>query len=167
MHNHFTCLLLSIYMPGNNYFMSSVRPEFSDTLIALSHYLILFNCNAQICCGDYNVSFDKKDAHLEYLKKIISINNLYSSWDTVLLTKIIIHILISLCVINHVLTSFFLLVKIYFKRLKISMLYLMLIINLIIMLLFYYYMIYPPIYLISPLHNSSINCYWSKAGLFK
>ena len=68
-----------------------------------------------------------------------------------LLTKII-HILISHWVINHVLTIF-LPVKIYLKKMKITMLYLMLIINLIIMLLFYYYMLYLPIYLFPPLRT--------------
>ena len=149
MHNNFTCMLLSIYMPGNNYYMSSVRPEFSDTLDCIESLFNTIDCNAQICCGDYNVSFDKRDAHLEYLKNFISRNNLYSSW--VLLTKII-HILISHWVVNHVLTIF-LPVKIYLKKLKIIMLYLMLIINLIIMLLFYYYMLYLPMYLFPPLRT--------------
>ena len=68
-------------MPGNNYSMSSVRPEFSDTLDCIESLFNTIDCNAQICCGDYNVSFDKRDAHLEYLKNFISRNNLYSSWD--------------------------------------------------------------------------------------
>ena len=44
MHNNFTCMLLSIYMPGNNYSMSSVRPEFSDALDcieSLFNYMIV------------------------------------------------------------------------------------------------------------------------------
>ena len=64
MHNNFTCMLLSIYMPGNNYSMSSVRPEFSDTLDCIESLFNTIDCNGQICCGDYNVSFDKRDAHL-------------------------------------------------------------------------------------------------------
>ena len=61
-------MLLSIYMTGNNYSMSSVRPEFSDTLDCIDESLInTIDCNAQICCGDYNVSFDKRDPHLEHL----------------------------------------------------------------------------------------------------
>ena len=57
MHNNFTCMLLSIYMPDNNYSMSSVRPEFSDTLDCIESLFNTIDCNAQICCGDYNVSF--------------------------------------------------------------------------------------------------------------
>ena len=64
MHNNLTCMLLSIYMPGNNYCMTSVRPEFSDTLDCIESLFNTINCNAQICCGDYNMSFDKRDAHL-------------------------------------------------------------------------------------------------------
>ena len=75
MHNNFTCMLLSIYMPGNNYSMSSVRPEFSDTLECIVSLFNTIDCNAQICCGDYNVLFDKRDAHLEYLNNFISRNN--------------------------------------------------------------------------------------------
>ena len=81
MHNNCTCMLLSIYMPGNNYSMSSVGPEFSDILDFIESLFNSIDCNAQICCGDYNVSFDKRDAHLEYLITFISRNNLYSSWD--------------------------------------------------------------------------------------
>ena len=61
--------------------MSSVRPEFSDTIDCIESLSNTINCNVQICCGEYNVWFDKRDAHLEYLKNFISRNNLYSSWD--------------------------------------------------------------------------------------
>ena len=81
MHNSFTRMLLSIYMPGNNYSRSSVKPEFSDTLDCIESLFNTIDCNAQICCVDYKVSFDKRDAHLEYLNNFISRNNLYSSWD--------------------------------------------------------------------------------------
>ena len=82
-------------MLGNNYSMSFVRPEFSDTLDCIESLFNTIDCNAQICCGDYNVSFDKRDAHLEYLKKktFPEIMYIYHG-TTVLLTKII-HILIS------------------------------------------------------------------------
>ena len=57
--------------------MSSVRPEFSDTLDCIESLINTIDSNAQMCCGDYNVSFDKRDAHLEHLKKLVSRNNLY------------------------------------------------------------------------------------------
>ena len=151
MHNNFTCMLLSIYMPGNNYSMSSVRPEFSDTLDCIESLFNTIDCNAQICCEDYNVSFDRRDAHLEYLKNFISRNNVYSSWDHSASNKDYTYTNFSLghkSCIDNFFTS-----KIYLKKLKIIMLYLMLIINLIIMLLFYYCMLYLLIYLFPPLYT--------------
>ena len=183
MHNNFTCMLLSIYMPGNNYSMSSVRPEFSDTLelyekkrtiknyilnvdiaitprlsnliillmvvrnyfciylyyleqclfMVITHliYCILLIVMLRFVVGIITC-LDKRDTHLEYLKNFISRNNLYLSWDHSASNKDYTYTNFSLghkSCINH-----FLLVKIYLKKLKIIMLYLMLIINLIIML---------------------------------
>ena len=44
--------------------MSSVRPEFSDTHDCIKSLINTIDCNAKICCGDYNdVSFHKTNEH--------------------------------------------------------------------------------------------------------
>ena len=123
MHNNF--MLLSIYRPGNNYYMSSVRTEFSNTPDCIESLFNTIDCNAQICCGDYNVSFDKRDAHLEYF---ISRNNFYLSWDHSASNKDYTYTNFSLghksCIDN-----FFNIKNIVEKKMKKMMLYLMLIIT--------------------------------------
>ena len=64
-------LITSIYMPCKNYYMSSVRPEFSDILDCIESVINTIDCNAQIWCGDYNVYFEETRTFRTLEKKIL------------------------------------------------------------------------------------------------
>ena len=47
----------------------------------------LSNCDAFICCGDLNTSFERDNAQSRHLSDFISRNDLLLSWDHVLSEK--------------------------------------------------------------------------------
>ena len=76
----FSCLLLSVYLPCDNY-SNTVNKLYSDCIDYIESLLITMNCNAFICCGDYNSSFERLNAQTECLNNFMSRNNLFSSWN--------------------------------------------------------------------------------------
>ena len=45
------------------------------------------DCNAFICCGDFNTTFERSNSQTERLNSFIAINNLYISWNDLFSNK--------------------------------------------------------------------------------
>ena len=74
------CLLLSVYLPCDND-TSSASAKFTE---CIDYNEALFNsvdCNAFICCGDFNTSFERSNGQTEFLNSFITRNNLSISWN--------------------------------------------------------------------------------------
>ena len=70
MSNNFSCLLLSIYLPCDNY-CNAANADYVDCIESL---LISEHCNAFMCCGYYNNSFEQNNAQTECLNNFIKRN---------------------------------------------------------------------------------------------
>ena len=78
--DNFSCLLLSIYLPCDNY-SNAANADYVDCIDCIESLLISEHCNAFICCGDYNTSFERNNAQTECLNNFIERNNLVVSWN--------------------------------------------------------------------------------------
>ena len=72
------CLLLSVYLPCNNY-TSSASAEFTESSDYIESLFNSMNFNAFICCRDCNTSFERSSGQTECLNSFITRNNLYIS----------------------------------------------------------------------------------------
>ena len=52
--SNFYCLLLSVYLPCDNYSTVYVNHEYTECIDYISSLYNTANCSAFICCGDYN-----------------------------------------------------------------------------------------------------------------
>ena len=64
----FSCLLLSVYLPCDNYSTVYVNHEYTECIDYIESLYNTANCGAFTCCGDYNSSFDRSNAQTEFLK---------------------------------------------------------------------------------------------------
>ena len=78
MSNNFSCLLLSIYLPCDNY-CNAANADYVDCIDCIESLLISEHCNAFMCCGYYNTSFEQNNAQTECLNNFIERNNLVVS----------------------------------------------------------------------------------------
>ena len=83
-NNNFSCLLLNIYFPCDNYSNNDVSNQYVDCIDCIESVINVSNCNSFICCGDWNTSFQRNNAQAKYLCDFISRNNFVNSWDHVL-----------------------------------------------------------------------------------
>ena len=79
--NNFTCMLLNVYFPCDNYSNTTVASDYIDYIEYIESLYNSHDCNAYIFCGDYNTSFERNNAHALYLSDFLSRNNLFLSWN--------------------------------------------------------------------------------------
>ena len=58
-----------------------INQEYSECIDYIESLYNNSNCNAFICCGDYNTSFERLNAQTECLNNVISRCNFVASWD--------------------------------------------------------------------------------------
>ena len=80
---NFLCLLLNVYFTCDNYSNTTVTQGFIDCVEYIENLYNLSDCSSYICCGDFNTSSDRNNAHSNYLSDLIERNNLCTSWDHV------------------------------------------------------------------------------------
>ena len=73
------CLLLSVYLPCDNY--TSWASEFTECIDYIESLFNSMDCNALICCGDFNTSFGRPNGQTEYLNSFFTINYFCISWN--------------------------------------------------------------------------------------
>ena len=76
----FSCLLLSVYLPCDNY-CNIVSNEYLECIEHIESLYNTIDCNSFICCGDYNSCFERLNAQTECLNNFITRNNLEVSWN--------------------------------------------------------------------------------------
>ena len=77
-NNMFSCLFVSMYLPYDNY-STNVNSEYPWYVKCIDYFEMLINsiyCNAFVCCGDYNTSFERTNGQTECLNNFISRNKL-------------------------------------------------------------------------------------------
>ena len=77
----FSCLLLNVYLPCDNYSNTTVTQGFIDCVEYIENVYNLSDCSSYICCGDFKTSFERNNAQSYYLIDFIERNNLCTSWD--------------------------------------------------------------------------------------
>ena len=78
----FSCLLLCVYLSCDNYSSVYINQEYSECIYYIESLYNNSNCNAFICCGDYNTSFERLNAQTECcINNFISRCNFVASWD--------------------------------------------------------------------------------------
>ena len=77
----FSCLLLSVYLPCDNYSTVYVNHEYTECIDYIESLYNAANCSAFLCCGYYNCSLDRSNEQTEFLKEFIFRNNFALSWD--------------------------------------------------------------------------------------
>ena len=55
----FSCLLLCVYLPCDNYSNVYINQEYSECIDYIESLYNNSNCNVFICCGDYTTSFER------------------------------------------------------------------------------------------------------------
>ena len=80
-------LILSVYMPCDNYSSNNITEEYADVIDTIEGLLHSSHCEAFIICGDYNTCFNRKNAQTQYLTDFITRNKLLVSWDNPLSMK--------------------------------------------------------------------------------
>ena len=84
MDNNFSCLLLNVYFPCDNYSNNIIADEYIECIDYIEQLFNMSDCNSFICCGDYNTSFSRDNAHSRFLIDFMHRNSLIKSWDHVL-----------------------------------------------------------------------------------
>ena len=79
--NNSSLVILSIYMPCDNYSRTIVNQTFSDCIDDIECILSDLQCTSFIGAGDYNTCFNRLNAQTTYLTDFIRRNNLSVSWD--------------------------------------------------------------------------------------
>ena len=79
-NNLFSCLFVSMYLSCDNY-STSVNSEYVKCIDYIEMFINSIDCNACMCCGDYNTSFERTNGQTECLKNVISRNKLCVSWN--------------------------------------------------------------------------------------
>ena len=74
------CLLLSVYLPCDNY-TSSASAEFTEYIDYIESLFNSMDFDAFICCGDFNTSFERSNGQTECFISFITRNNLCMSWN--------------------------------------------------------------------------------------
>ena len=82
------CLLLSVYLPCDNY-TSSASAEFTECIDYIEPLFNSMDFNAFICCGDCNTSLERSNGQTECLNSFITRNNLWISWNHRVCKKIL------------------------------------------------------------------------------
>ena len=72
--------MLSVYLPGDNYSMTAVNKDYINCINYIETLYNRENCHTLICCGDYNSSFERSNAQIEYLNDFNSRNHLNVTW---------------------------------------------------------------------------------------
>ena len=73
--NKFTGSIISVYLPCNTY-NQQVQKKYADTFDHIECLISSIECDSVIICGDYNTSFEREAAQVDYLNDFISRNNL-------------------------------------------------------------------------------------------
>ena len=81
MANNFSCILLNVYLPCDNYSANIVTREYEQCVEYIEGLLSTTDCNTFICCGDYNTSLKRGNAQCRFLQDFVSRNNLTCSWN--------------------------------------------------------------------------------------
>ncbi|ELT97470.1 hypothetical protein CAPTEDRAFT_193430 [Capitella teleta] len=79
----YTVLIVSVYMPCDNYSGHNVLPEYDGVLDAIEQTLSSntgSSCNDFVICGDFNTSFERFNAHSRRLSDFLDFNNLKLCW---------------------------------------------------------------------------------------
>ncbi len=84
MDNNFSCMLLNVYLPCDNYSNNNVSNQYVNCIECIESMFNMSECNSFICCGDYNTSFQRNNAQSRYLSDFVNRNNLITSWEHVL-----------------------------------------------------------------------------------
>ncbi len=75
-HNSLSCMLLNVYLPCDNYSNNDVTQEYRECIEYIETLHNSSDCEAFICCGDYNTSFERHNAQTDHLSNFILRNNL-------------------------------------------------------------------------------------------
>ena len=82
--NNISCILLNLYLPCDNFSNVQTTDEYINCIEYIESMFNSSNCDAFICCGDLNTSFERDNAQSRHLFDFISRNDLLLSWDHVL-----------------------------------------------------------------------------------
>ena len=82
-NGNFSCLLLNVYLPCDNYSNTTVTQGFVDCVEYIENLYNLSDCSSYICCCDFDTSFERNNAQSCYLTDFIESNSLCISWDHV------------------------------------------------------------------------------------
>ena len=85
--NNFSCMLLNLYLPCDNFSNVQTTDEYINCVEYVESMFNSSNCDAFICCGDLNTSFERDNAQSRHLSDFISRNDLLLSWDHALSEK--------------------------------------------------------------------------------
>ena len=94
-------------LPCDNY-SNAANADYVDCIDCIESLLISEHCNAFICCGDYNTSFERNIAQTECQNNFIERNNLVVSWNNPVSKKNHTYTNFSLnyfSCINHIITT--------------------------------------------------------------
>ena len=83
--NNFSCMLLNLYLPCDNFINVQTTDEYINCIEYVESMFNSSNCDAFICCGDLNTSFESDNAQSRHLSDFISRNDLLLSWHHVLI----------------------------------------------------------------------------------
>ena len=75
---------LNLYHPCDNFSNVQTTDEHINNIEYVESMFNSYNCDAFICCGDLNTSFESDNAQSRHLYDFISRNDLLLSWDNVL-----------------------------------------------------------------------------------
>ena len=81
MANNFSCILLNVYLPCDNYSANTVTREYEQCVEYIEGLLSTTDCNTFICCGDYNTRFKRGNAQCRFFQDFMSRNNLTCLWN--------------------------------------------------------------------------------------
>ena len=82
--NFFSCMLLNLY---DNFSNVQITDGYINCIEYVESMFNSSNCDACICCGDLNTSFERDNAQSRHLSEFNSRNYLLLSWDHVLSEK--------------------------------------------------------------------------------
>ena len=72
------------------YYTSSASAEFTECIDYIESLFNSMDCNAFICCGDFNTSFERSNGHTKCLNSFITKKN-YVFIETIQFPKKIVH----------------------------------------------------------------------------
>jgi len=75
-------LVISVYMPCDNYSMTNVNTEFEEVISIIECTMHTHDCDAYILCGDFNTCFIRANAQSKCLNEFNERNNLLNAWES-------------------------------------------------------------------------------------